>query len=207
VGPAVLVVNLRRWQCSRGNLRRAALKKVRGGDRPLRRRERAPGWLAGWLNFSPSAGRLGRTFRSASLCTHSCAQRGLDARLRGGALGNWHVGGHQVANARAIRRTSAANGVKLEVSGICAFNCTLHSRVPSYSQTGRAPTTQSTPRVFSPALIQRFNQHSSRAGRILIQQSLCCGASESGLSFGGPWFAHILGGFCRFAPNPLSTFC
>jgi hypothetical protein len=31
-------------------------------------------------------------------------------------------------------------------------------------------------------------------------------ASGSGPSFGGPWFAVILGGFCRFAPNSLSTF-
>jgi hypothetical protein len=31
-------------------------------------------------------------------------------------------------------------------------------------------------------------------------------ASGSGPSFGGPWFGDILGFFCRFAPNLLSTF-
>jgi hypothetical protein len=32
-------------------------------------------------------------------------------------------------------------------------------------------------------------------------------ASGSGPSNGGPWFGDILGGFCRFAPNLLSTIC
>jgi hypothetical protein len=32
-------------------------------------------------------------------------------------------------------------------------------------------------------------------------------ASESGPSCWGPCFAHILGGFCRFAQNPLRHFC
>jgi hypothetical protein len=34
----------------------------------------------------------------------------------------------------------------------------------------------------------------------------CSVASESGPSFGGPWFGCILRGFCRFAQNPLRHF-
>jgi hypothetical protein len=42
---------------------------------------------------------------------------------------------------------------------------------------------------------------------VLNERSITNDASGSGPSSWGPWFADILGGFCRFAPNSLSTFC